>query len=1205
MKVLMVSAVLCAGSAFAEFAYVTPIVPSAGESVTVEFPAGDYSHAEGMKIELPNTLKTSVRLYGPNTTWTMPDSDSAYPTYPFHVTQDGKDAVYLKPAAALLTQSPLKFANFDVTTSFDKPKETLSTVFAGGTYNFYDPNGTTPATMPEIYFDNKNGRNVQEVVFSGANTRLPKVMMTGTTAVTNRLVFGGGTHEIMGELQAGNSSARWYEVFVTNSANVKLNGEFRFNSSKASLLDVRDSTVVFGGTAQRYFGNTTYTPWTFRAVNSSVRFVPNWACMGFTSKDGNVGHVAMSNCVFVTDAVLQLSGDLSAEFVDCVVTNVNDYTVCCYDYTHGETTRIRYAGDKARSRIGGETRFGMKANMLCDFEIAGGYHTFISTDSNWRMAETSDGYLKFTVSGGTVDRDGKAFDFGYAAGATVDLYLTGGTVKASKIGKRTAGSTVNLVANGSVFQAAAEGTVVSGFDTAEIGEKGFTIDTNGKALTFDQDFTGTGPLILQGGGSVAFTSGNTVDVPVIVKGGTKLIPNGVEMKGLTMGDETGAATLKVDSTKPLTVDGDVVLTALKLELDGGFAKRDDAYTLITVTGDFSAGSAAVWADAMVASGAVPGTASDFIVVESASGKELMMKVRDPMDLVITVREGVSNITEAITYTDLDSLTADVWTDAELTLAGPVKRGPFVKTGAGALKIPDPSLFAVSLNTFRAGAVEFGGDSFFRLAAPFVLSAADDQTQVTVRTADDLAMPLERIEHGALVKDGAGAFALEMSNAGDLRATVALDAVSTVIRDGELAFRGLGQQRKLTYSYLYPRIGSPDALFPSAQPGLVLDNIDANFAASPFAFPCITVGTETSIVSPYLYVTNGCKVQVSSLQLGAIEDKDDPNKDLRHKDLEPHVVVGRSILQIASRLNVLFNRSGRLKMEVSDESTLEVSGTDLRGDMDLTVDGSVLKGFNAKDASANLKALVPLKFGVGFSGTNDLRFVNGAELHADIIGIDISHTNKNVLCRMTFDDARWIPSWDSDFTFSFGQVGTEIFVKGTGLRLAPPEGTVWTMREPVTDAADGAGGLVVDGEGTVVLGGQYRNYTGTTRVLSGTLDLAGDDWTRARIAGKGEIANGALVRPVLDVTGEEPAYVDASALATSVSGRITVDFGRTEDNPLAVGKTYKAAEYTGAEPDVSSWRLTGSGIRNVRGRFSCADGVVSVVPEYAGLSIIFR
>lgn len=1203
---MTVAAVLCAGSAFADFVYQGTITPAAGESVTVEFPEGDYSHAEGLKIELPNTLKTSVRLYGPNTTWTMPDSDTAYPTYPFWITQNGSNALFLKPASTLL--SPLKFENFDVTTSFDKSKETLSTVFKGGTYNFYDPSGTEPATMPEIYFDNKNGRDVQEVVFSGADTRLPKVLMTGTTAVTNRLVFSGGTHEVMSELQTGNSSARWYEVFVTNGANVNLNGEFRFNSSKASLLDVCDSTIVFGGTAQRYFGNTTTTPWTFRAVNSSVRFVPNWACMGFSSKDGNVGQVAMSNCVFVTDAVLQMNGDLSAEFVDCVVTNTHDYRVCNYDYT-GETTRIRYAGDKARSRIGGETRFGTNAKMLCDFEIAGGYHTFVSTDANWRMAEKSDGYLKFTVSGGTVDRDGKAFDFGYAAGSAVDLYLTGGTVKASKIGKRTAGSTVNLVANDSVFQVAAAGTIVSGFDTAEIGEKGFTIDTNGKNVTIDQSFTGTGKLILTGGGSVTFAAGCTVAGGIEVRGGTKVVFNGEAVKGLTVGKDGTECVLSVAYGMPLVVDGDLDVNAFKVEITGGtYEKSTDFYEIIRVKGALVGDTAAKWEDAVFQSGVSSDGALDLSIGEDEGDSLLGFKVRDPITVTVAVQDGEDVVTnKAIKTCAGDTLVFDIGADGSFASDYPVKTGAIlVKRGEGTLVLGNENNNFQSVtneagtivlkhpNALGGMSVPVSGEGIVydfaepgETASTFTVAKQYSNEAIRVEIANaDVAMPLYDILNGGIVKDGPGAAAflmpdnnvrLSIANATPWKGNKNGDA-GFVIRQGEVAFRGLTPTvRELTYSWANFKLGvdgplTSERVSPSR---LVFDHVKFSAAATGIGFGKFADGPSAGDAS--FFATNHADVSINGFSSG-LNKTGVPSKESAYVKVDDHSSVSALYASY-----IYGDGCQSLVFDVDHESVMALNSLDTRGNFEMNFrNGSVLR--LQPRSGGGLHAL-PITYGVATHLTK-FRFESGSTCYVNKIGEQqADKTSLKSDCRMLFDDGEWNPLKDA-FTFCFERITGELAVKGAGLVLAPTNTQVWTVGTPIVDSIEGAGGLVKRGEGTVVLNAANLKYTGVTRLEGGVLDLGGSAIEGLTVESVGgAFAHGTLVKPTYRVAVDDdwqaatPAVIDPSL----VSGRVTIDLGRTEANPLPLPyRSLAVATYTGdVAPDVSKWKATGTGIPNTK------------------------
>ena len=72
------------------------------------------------------------------------------------------------------------------------------------------------------------------------------------------------------------------------------------------------------------------------------------------------------------------------------------------------------------------------------------------------------------------------------------------------------------------------------------------------------------------------------------------------------------------------------------------------------------------------------------------------------------------------------------------------------------------------------------------------------------------------------------------------------------------------------------------------------------------------------------------------------------------------------------------------------------------------------------------------------------------------------------------------------------------------------------------------------------------------------------------------------------------------------GRARVDLGRTDEDTLVEPfRTITVCTYEGTAPDVSSWRLKGTGLKNVRGAFKAENGVVTVLPEHSGLLLIVR
>ena len=161
-----------------------------------------------------------------------------------------------------------------------------------------------------------------------------------------------------------------------------------------------------------------------------------------------------------------------------------------------------------------------------------------------------------------------------------------------------------------------------------------------------------------------------------------------------------------------------------------------------------------------------------------------------------------------------------------------------------------------------------------------------------------------------------------------------------------------------------------------------------------------------------------------------------------------------------------------------------------------------------------------------------------------------------------------------------------------------------MNQPVT----GGGDLVNSGTGTLVLGAGVVQYDGVTRCESGTVDL-GSTVQAVRMAGAGRFVNGTVAAGGGIVIEVDDKYqtLAAPALSGIVSaGSFRVDLGRTAENPLAEPfRPITVCTYEGAAPDVSGWRLKGTGLSNVRGVFTAANGVVTVTPECVGVLIIVR
>ena len=144
-----------------------------------------------------------------------------------------------------------------------------------------------------------------------------------------------------------------------------------------------------------------------------------------------------------------------------------------------------------------------------------------------------------------------------------------------------------LTANGGTIKiASANTTLVQKFDTAELGPKGLTIDSNGKVATVNQSFSNKegeeGALIFTGGGTASFSPDCYCTVSkTIVKGGILSTPsNSVWATTLII---TNGATFSIrdSSATSLTLDGLVVPNGIL------FLKAGDKIHLTTDNVDFS------------------------------------------------------------------------------------------------------------------------------------------------------------------------------------------------------------------------------------------------------------------------------------------------------------------------------------------------------------------------------------------------------------------------------------------------------------------------------------------------------------------------------------------------------------------------------------------------------------------------------------------
>ena len=221
------------------------------------------------------------------------------------------------------------------------------------------------------------------------------------------------------------------------------------------------------------------------------------------------------------------------------------------------------------------------------------------------------------------------------------------------------------------------------------------------------------------------------------------------------------------------------------------------------------------------------------------------------------------------------------------------------------------------------------------------------------------------------------------------------------------------------------------------------------------------------------------------------------------------------------------------------------------------------------------------------------------------------SNSSYVFTLAFDDAEWqygAGDYDLEYTAAAGERRDNfvIWMEGKGVVLKPASGTTFTTAIPF----QGEGGMVVDGPGTVAFAADTVKFSGVAEVKQGTLDLsAAGTVSGIGVKGPGTVRGATLVNPTISLEVDDEWGVAGVPVfdGCAISGRVRVDCGRTEENPLAVpcGTPVVVARFSGSAPDVSGWRLLGSGVPGAHGVFSVQGDTVVMTVSKPGFTLIVR
>ena len=853
------------------------------------------------------------------------------------------------------------------------------------------------------------------------------------------------------------------------------------------------------------------------------------------------------------------------------------------------------------------------------------------------VAESKDAQGELTISGGDVAAT-TSVCMGFYSGSSGSLVMTDGTLTSPKVytyngtgSYRLDGGVINtadfsvtfgsaaLSADGGTLHiTAAGGSVLQNFSSAELGEKGLTIDT-AYGLTLAQDFTSkagvTGLLAFVGESALTVPAGRTIDAALWMKGGTTLSYAGAQLGGLVLGEADRAATVNVALGSPIAVTGDVDVRKVRLAVTGT-CETDVTYPLVTCTGDVSAGTAAAWEAAELEVSLAPTQYAELAVVDGAAGgKVLQMTVKEMKIVPLVLASGEETISTNITLGMHDRLEVTVGEGAVLTLAGVVTGDSILKKGTGRLVVgnaanqlatgfylEDGMLSASSaaalgdgIGYLSGGTLEVTGETAF--SSPLVITPANGAQAVIVKTEADVTMPLPQASVGAFLKRGAGKLTLTVAESTSTFAPMSVgsrtvDVVtfpasgvvpvaaycSVHVVEGELAFKGLADGAVVTMPNSFAvGLNTPDG---TVAPKLTLDHVAVAASGCMVDNAGYMTKAGSFCQKTFVALRNGAALSVANFYNG---------RSTKNQGITTEVTIEDSTITATAAYWVNDSDGTNIPLNTFRNSNVYCAAFGVQGCGGTNVFDNCVVAKNANGDGVTLQQQD--------NKASYFLFRNGTVFHHSTLSCNSDRTGyPNTPYVFAFDGATWDMGAKNvaytNVTSVSPKKGITLYVHslGEGVTFNPGEGYAWSLQlqKPI------------QGDGKILVKG------------AGTLDLNGETYENAMIGGMGVLRNVALAGTKLTVCADVEA-AGALTLGENVTCTATkgcVDFGRTEADPLP----YKDLSYplavlnagSVAIPGAASWRVANTGVRGLRGSFTADSGILSLTGlDVFGLMLIFR
>ena len=386
-----------------------------------------------------------------------------------------------------------------------------------------------------------------------------------------------------------------------------------------------------------------------------------------------------------------------------------------------------------------------------------------------------------------------------------------------------------------------------------------------------------------------------------------------------------------------------------------------------------------------------------------------------------------------------------------------------------------------------------------------------------------------------------------------------------------------------------------------------------------------------------------RAKVGSSYLGSVSIGGYGNESSSSKE-RVYVGMTNSVCDTSIRLNT--NKKGKTYLRA--RNTQVIGGITFNGYVEADFDNCLYASMSAEDEPQVRAAPDPGNQNVSSTSGSWTRFTGGSQVYVNSIGAAPSDTNPSAGYKNTliFDNAIWFvgssmrAGWNLEERYP---ITYYLKTVGDGVTISKASGTcVCSVR------LEGDGGLTKTGEGTFffdtrskwkgnvetkcskTFGTTTWSFTGPVDIQTGTLAVTngaiaatmkptvqiaeGATWqllgdvalTNVTVSGRGTVEGGTLTNPTIKGLWTEDGKLKEGPVFTgTVAGKVTIDLGATEEEPLTYPFPKNVRVATCPNAGALSFRVTGLGDKGLRAEVKCVGNDVFCTVKKPGLMLILK